>query len=145
MPKTAEKTDPALWDKVKKDVTEGGKGGEPGKWSARKAQMAVAEYKHEGGGYKGRKTADNHLSQWTREEWDTRSGQPSGETGERYLPKKAREALSPEEYNRTTARKRADRRKGEQFSPQPEDVARKTAAARRDGKAELAQALGQAA
>jgi hypothetical protein len=170
MPKTAEKTDPALWDKVKKDVTKGDKGGEPGQWSARKAQMAVAEYKHEGGGYKGRKTADNHLSQWTREEWDTRSGQPSGETGERYLPKKAREALSPEEYDRTTARKRADRRKGKQFSPQPEDVARKTAAARQDGKAEptkaslmaqarqreipgrsrmskaeLAQALGQAA
>jgi hypothetical protein len=131
--KTAEKTDPALWDKVKKDVTEGDKGGRPGQWSARKAQVAVAEYKHVGGGYKGRKTSDNSLSEWTREDWGTRSGKPSGETGERYLPREAREKLTPEEYNSTTARKRADTRKGKQFSRQPEPVARKTAEARRHG------------
>ena len=38
------------------------------------------------------------LKKWTKEEWGTKSGKPSTQgkkaTGERYLPKKAREALS---------------------------------------------------
>ncbi len=125
---SAEKTDPALWDKVKTEVTEGDKGGKPGQWSARKAQLAVNEYKHEGGGYTGEKSPDNHLAQWTREDWGTKSGAESGKTGERYLPKEAREALTDSEYKRTTAKKRADTAKGKQFSAQPKDVAAKTAA-----------------
>ena len=40
MSATAKKTDPALWEKVKKEVTESDKGGKPGQWSARKAQAA---------------------------------------------------------------------------------------------------------
>ena len=143
MAKAAEKTDPKLWDKVKKQVTAGDKGGKPGQWSARKAQMAVGEYKSEGGAYKGKKTADNHLSQWTKEEWGTKSGKESGKTGERYLPKKAREKLSDGEYARTTAKKRADSAKGKQFSAQPKDVARKTAAAH--GPTTRADLLAQAA
>jgi hypothetical protein len=66
---TAEKSDPKLWEKVKKEVVASDKGGKPGQWSARKAQLAVHEYKEEGGGYKGKKSADNHLAQWTKEEW----------------------------------------------------------------------------
>ena len=139
MTETAEKTDPKLWNKVKKEVTKGAKGGNPGQWSARKAQLAVSEYKKEGGGYEGKKTADNHLLQWEREEWGTKSGRKSMETGERYLPKKARESLTDEEYKRTTTKKRADTRRGKQHSSQPTDVAEKAAAARRSGetKAEL--------
>ncbi|KMO34582.1 DUF5872 domain-containing protein [Methylobacterium aquaticum] len=128
---TAKKTDPKLWDKVKKDVTRSSKGGKPGQWSARKAQMAVQDYKEEGGGYEGQKSSDNHLTQWTEEEWNTKSGEKSGETGERYLPKKAREDLSDEEYTRSTAKKRADSAKGKQHSKQPKDVATKAAAARK--------------
>ena len=124
---TAEKTDPKLWEKVKAKVTKGDKGGAPGQWSARKAQLAVHDYKAEGGGYAGGKSEDNHLTQWTEEDWGTKSGEPSGETGERYLPKQARDHLSDEEYQRTTAKKRADTRKGKQFSAQPKDVAQKTA------------------
>jgi hypothetical protein len=123
---TAEKTDPDLWEKVKQEVTAGAKGGEKGEWSARKAQMAVVEYKRRGGGYKGKKDPHNHLHEWTEEEWGTKSGRKSGETHERYLPKKAREALSDEEYKRTTAKKRADTRKGKQHSAQPADVADKS-------------------
>ncbi len=167
MTTTARKTDPQLWEKVKEEVTKGAKGGNPGQWSARKAQLAVSEYKKEGGGYEGRKTADNHLVQWEREEWSTKSGRKSADTGERYLPKTARETLTDEEYKRTTARKRTDTRRGRQHSAQPEDVAAKAAAARRSGetkaelmeqarkrgvagrsrmtKAQLAHALGQAA
>ena len=132
---TAEKKNPKLWERVKKEVTAGDKGGKPGQWSARKAQLAVHEYKDEGGEYKGAKAADNHLSQWTREEWGTRSGKESGRTGERYLPRKARETLSDDEYKRTSAKKRADAKRGKQFSAQPQDVARKTSVARATGKA----------
>ena len=68
MSETAKKTDPKLWDRVKKKVTGSPKGGKPGQWSARKAQMATQEYKKAGGGYAGGKSDDNHLKQWTDEE-----------------------------------------------------------------------------
>lgn len=127
MGSTAKRTDPDLWERVKREVTEGDKGGEAGQWSARKAQMAVQAYKRGGGGYEGRKRADNNLHQWTEEEWGTGSGRRSRDSGERYLPKDAREHLSKEEYARTSARKRRDMKAGHQFSAQPKDVARKTA------------------
>jgi len=104
MAKTAKKTDLKLWDKVKADITRADKGGKPGQWSARKAQIATHEYKKAGGGYRGVKSPDNHLTQWTNEEWGTKSGAESGESGERYLPKKAREHLSAAEYRRRLTR-----------------------------------------
>jgi len=71
------------------------------------------------------------LKNWGKEEWGTKSGKNStqgkGATGERYLPKKARESLSDKEYARTTAKKRASMRKGKQHSKQPDDIAKKTA------------------
>lgn len=131
---TAQRTEPELWEIVKAEITASDKGGHAGEWSARKAQMAVQEYKRRGGGYNGPKRSDNHLVQWTREEWGTRSGKESLKTGERYLPKLARAALTDEEYRRTTHKKRADLREGLQFSPQPADIARKTALFRSRGK-----------
>jgi len=75
------------------------------------------------------------LSSWTKEEWGTKSGKNSTQgkkaTGERYLPKNARESLSDKEYARSTAKKRAAIRSGKQHSKQPEDVAKKTARHRR--------------
>lgn len=71
------------------------------------------------------------LKKWGKEKWGTKSGKNSTQgkkaTGERYLPKKAREALSDKEYARTTAKKRASIRKGEQHSKQPDKIAKKTA------------------
>lgn len=71
------------------------------------------------------------LDRWHKEDWGTKSGKNSTQgkeaTGERYLPKKARESLTDKEYARSTAKKRAAMRKGQQFSKQPEDVAKKTA------------------
>jgi hypothetical protein len=135
MSETATRSDPKLWEKVKKKVTAGDKGGNAGEWSARKAQLAVSEYKKAGGGYEGRKDADNSLRQWSEEDWGTQSGKKSGDTHERYLPKKAREALSDQDYARTTAKKRADTKRGKQFSAQPEDVAKASAKYRDTGKA----------
>ncbi len=144
MSETAERDDPKLWDKVKTQVTAGTKGGKAGEWSARKAQLAVAEYKKAGGGYVGERDADNSLHEWTEEDWGTKSGKPSGETGERYLPAKARKALTKGEYDRTTAKKRRDTKQGKQFSAQPKDVAAKTAAHRDTGGPTKAELMAQA-
>jgi len=65
---TAKRTDPKLWEAVKRKVTRGDKGGRAGEWSARKAQLAVQEYKRRSGGCEGRERADNSLAEWTRED-----------------------------------------------------------------------------
>ena len=126
---TAKKTNPAKWDRIVSQVKASGKGGSPGQWSARKAQFATQKYKSSGGGYKGPKKADNSLSQWTKEDWGTKSGKPSTQgsqaTGERYLPKKAREKLTPSEYAATTRAKREGMRQGKQFVPQPDSIKKK--------------------
>ena len=129
---TAERTDPALWEAVKREVTAGSKGGRPGQWSARKAQLAVALYKQRGGDYWGPKSPRNALAKWTREDWRTRSGKPSLVTGERYLPARAIAALSPQEYAATTRAKREGMRRGEQFVAQPERIAAKTSRYRKN-------------
>ena len=76
------------------------------------------------------KPSQKSLVAWTKQKWRTKSGKPSTQgaeaTGERYLPEKAIKALSDDEYARTTAKKRAARRAGKQFSQQPEGVAKKT-------------------
>jgi len=127
---TAKRTDPRLWERVKREITAGDSGGAPGQWSARKAQLAVQAYKRRGGGYAGRRHADNDLHRWTEEDWGTGSGRRSRDTGERYLPRAARDQLTPEEYRRTSAKKRRDAKAGRQVSAQPPAVARKTARTR---------------
>jgi len=118
------RTNEALWEKAKSQA----KAKMGGKHSARAMQLAGKIYREKGGGYTGAKTeAQKSMSKWTREDWGTKSGRPSGKTGERYLPKKAREALTPAEYAATTKAKREGTRKGKQFVPQPEKIAKKTA------------------
>jgi hypothetical protein len=121
-----ERSNPKLWERIKTKVLKGDKGGLPGQWSARKAQLAVKLYKDQGGKYKGRKSAKNALHQWTVQDWRTKTGLPSLMTGERYLPAKAIKALSPSEYRKTSRRKRSAIQKGTQFSKQPREIARKT-------------------
>tara|TARA_R100000482_G_scaffold23888_1_gene7074 strand:- start:1152 stop:1355 length:204 start_codon:yes stop_codon:yes gene_type:complete len=45
-------TKPALRERLFKKIKAGSKGGKPGQWSARKAQMLAREYKAAGGGYR---------------------------------------------------------------------------------------------
>ena len=115
--------DPALWERIKKQVMDDDKGGKPGQWSAIKAMIASKKYKEQGGRYKGDRNENIGLLKWIKEDWQTKSGKPSSQTGERFLPRKAIEALTPSQYARTSAKKRRDTKKGEQFSKQPEDVA----------------------
>ena len=126
MASVAKKSNPTLWSKVVSSVKSGSKGGNPGQWSARKAQLAVKKYKESGGGYQGKKSESNSLKKWTDQKWKTKSGKPSLETGERYLPEKAIKSLSKKEYASTTKAKREGIKKGKQFVPQPKKIKNKT-------------------
>lgn len=125
----AQKSNPGKWKRIVASVKASDKGGKPGQWSARKAQLATQKYKSAGGGYKGPKSSSNSLAKWTKEEWGTRSGKPSTQgpkaTGERYLPKAARSKLTAAEYAATTRAKREGTRAGKQFVPQPESIRKK--------------------
>lgn len=127
MADVAKKTDPEKWARAKSEA----KAQMGGKHSARAMQLATKLYKERGGGYSGAKTSDNKLSKWTKEDWGTKSGKPSTvgpkATGERYLPKKARDALTPAEYAATTKAKREGTAEGKQFVQQPKKIAEKTA------------------
>jgi hypothetical protein len=114
--------DTALWERIKKKVMADDKGGRPGQWSAIKAMIASKEYKKEGGTYIGKPNTNKGLLKWIKEDWRTKSGLPSLQTGERFLPAKAIKALTPEQYKRTSDIKRRDTKKGKQFSKQPKDI-----------------------
>lgn len=99
----AKKAQPRLWEAVKKRIKSGSKGGKGGTWSARKSQLAVAEYKRRGGRYIGRKSKCNRLSKWSGEKWGYVGKSKSG----RYLPERVRRRLSPSEKRRENRLKRS--------------------------------------
>ena len=66
------------------------------------------------------------LKAWGDQKWTTKSGKKSSETGERYLPKKAIENMSSQEYAATTKAKREGKKKGKQLVQQPKKIAQKT-------------------
>lgn len=45
-------TKPGMRKSLFEKIKAGGKGGNPGQWSARKAQMLAQQYKKKGGGYR---------------------------------------------------------------------------------------------
>jgi hypothetical protein len=73
------------------------------------------------------KAPQKSLKDWGAQKWRTKSGKPSSETGERYLPEKAIKALSSAEYAATTKAKREGTKAGKQFVKQPKKVATKVA------------------
>lgn len=116
---TIVRSDPRLWERVKSEIKNGNKGGKPGQWSARKAQLSVSEYKKRGGYYldkKGnsstQKPINNALIKWTKEEWNYIDGDKSG----RYLPKKVRQNLSPKEKRTENKLKKGATSRGKQYS-----------------------------
>lgn len=85
-----------LRDEVKEEIHKSDKGGAPGQWSARKAQMMAGEYKKRGGSYntdkeKGQDDSQKNLSKWGEEEWQTKEGDANAKNEDgsrkRYLPK----------------------------------------------------------
>ena len=68
-------TKPGLRERIKKRIMAGSKGGKPGQWSARKAQMLAKAYKEKGGGYKGGKSEkQKDLKRWGKREVDDSKG-----------------------------------------------------------------------
>lgn len=114
-------TDPALRERRKDEITAGDRGGRPGQWSARKAQLLAHEYEKAGGGYTGGKDAtQQHLSEWTEQDWQTADGDDRARHGDetsRYLPKEAWDSLSPEQKAATERAKRQGSRQGKQHVP----------------------------
>jgi len=111
-------TKPELRNRIKNDVMAGSKGGKPGQWSARKAQLVAQRYEKAGGGYSGSKTAaQSSLSKWTKEKWRTSDRKPAIREGgtARYLPDKAWDNLSPAEKRATNKKKMAGAKQGKQF------------------------------
>ena len=125
-------TKPTMRKRIFNRIKAGGKGGRPGQWSARKAQMLAKAYKDAGGGYTTKKAyyvekgaelkaSQKSLKKWTKQEWTTASGKKSSETGEVYLPKAKIERLKKsKEGRKRLARanriKKKGTKKGKQFT-----------------------------
>ena len=112
-------TKPELRDKIKSQVTKGDKGGNPGQWSARKAQLVTQEYEKEGGSYKKpRNAAQQSLKKWGDEKWSTATGSAKAREGgktRRYLPQEAWDTLSPAEKEKTDRKKVEGSQHGQQY------------------------------
>jgi len=111
-------TKPKLRESIKNRIMAGSKGGRPGQWSARKAQLVALEYRKAGGGYRGnKKKTQRSLSKWTREKWTTSDGKPANRAGgmRRYLPAKAWSRLTPSQRAATNKKKILGSRTGKQF------------------------------
>ena len=67
------------------------------------------------------------LKAWSKQKWRTKSGKPSKQTGERYLPTAAIKSWTPAQYAATTKAKREGTKKGKQFVKQPKSIAKRTA------------------
>jgi hypothetical protein len=72
------------------------------------------------------KATQKSLKDWGKQDWRTKSGKKSSETGERYLPSAAIKSLSNAEYAATTRAKRVGKAAGKQFVAQPKKIAAKT-------------------
>ncbi len=73
------------------------------------------------------KDPQQSLKDWGTQKWRTKSGKPSSQTGERYLPQAAIKSLSSAEYAATTKAKKQGTAAGKQFVAQPKAIAKKTA------------------
>lgn len=131
-------TKPKLRARLLAKVKAGAKGGRPGQWSARKAQLLAAAYRAAGGGYRGpKKTNARSLDKWTSEDWTTSDGKPAARKDrkgkrvmKRYLPRAAWEKMTPEQRRATDAKKVAASRKGEQFVANTDKAAKTGRSAR---------------
>jgi len=113
-------TKPQMRDRIKAEIYCSDKGGDPGEWSARKAQLTVQRYEAEGGGYKdeGQFTdSQKDLMVWTEQDWEYGGGEEA-----RYLPKDFWEELSEEEKERVNETKEQGSEEGKQFVSLPDEI-----------------------
>lgn len=135
--KSMKYTKPDLRERLKRQIMAGSKGGRPGQWSARKAQLLAQEYRKAGGGYRGKPgKAQRSLKKWTKERWTTADGKPAKRNGKmtRYLPAKAWKKLTPAQRRATIAKKLKGDKSGRQFVPNTERAARASRSIREGSK-----------
>ncbi|KAF2723061.1 hypothetical protein K431DRAFT_265063 [Polychaeton citri CBS 116435] len=133
MPSKEKYTDPKLRDEVKEELKQSDKGGAPGQWSARKAQMMASEYKKRGGDYNTDKSeqdeSQKNLEQWGKEDWQTKDGEGKAKqddgTEKRYLPKKAWEQMDDDEKEETDKKKQQGSKQGKQFVGNTDEAKKK--------------------
>ena len=118
---SAPKSDPKLWERVKKQITQSDSRGKSGTWNARKAQFAVQKYKSLGGTYLTPKSSKNSLVKWTKESWGYIDDKP----GNRYLPLKIRQKLSEQEKATENRLKRSATKKKSTRAKYSKSVSRK--------------------
>lgn len=121
MNNVAKRRNPRLWEKIQRKWKEGNKGGVAGQWNARKAQLAVQEYKRKGGLYIGPKQRTNSLVKWTKEDWGYIDDKP----GNRYLPLTVRKTLTPREKRKTNMQKRKATQQGKQYAAYDKSILKK--------------------
>lgn len=73
MAEVAKKRDPEKWARAKAKARK-----KLGGHSARAMQLATKYYKEAGGRYEGKKSSENRLSKWSREDWQTREEYEKG-------------------------------------------------------------------
>jgi hypothetical protein len=108
-PTTAIRTNERMWQSIKRSVLKSTKGGVSGKWSARKAQIATRIYKSRGGKYKGRRSPQNSLTRWSKQQWRYSSAKNSKQKRGRYLPSIVHKHLSSRSRNAENRRKGSKR------------------------------------
>jgi len=123
----AVKSNPQLWQDVVLEVKNSSLAGTAGTWNARKAQHAVRIYKERGGGYRGKRSDQNSLAIWTKEEW----GYIDEKKGNRYLPAKVRKSLTAEEAATENRRKKRATAAGQSRAKYSDSVVRKVRRSRK--------------
>ncbi|NJN04040.1 MAG: hypothetical protein HC873_08895 [Leptolyngbyaceae cyanobacterium SL_1_1] len=113
-------TQPDLRRRLKAEIKQSDKGGDPGQWSARKSQLLVQEYEKQGGGYKQdeKDEAAESLEEWTEQNWQTADGKGNARQGEitrRYLPEAVWNQLSDEEKLQAEKTKKSGSKNDQQF------------------------------
>lgn len=109
--------DGRLWEKIKNKWFKGEVAGVKNSWNARKAQLAVKEYKSLGGKYvhqSPEEKSNNSLSIWTKEEWNY----IDEKNPKRYLPVKVKKLLTKKEIEKENKLKAA--RVGDKVPYSPE-------------------------
>ncbi len=128
-------TKPEVRERLKNRIMAGDKGGKPGQWSARKAQLLALEYRKAGGGYRGgKRKTQRSLTKWTREKWRTSDGKNAIRKGgtRRYLPSSAWQRLTPAQRTATNRKKTIGSRQGNQFVANTESARSASRSARKD-------------
>ena len=120
---TATKLDPEKWARAKAKAK-----AKMGGHSARAMQLAVKYYKDMGGRYSGAKSSSNKLSKWSKQDWGYVSKgdekKPKSRRG-RYLPKSVRTSLTDAQKRATNRKKKEATKKGKQYAPYTEAIAKK--------------------